>query len=137
MVEIKRIFMTKPNPKNTYATYENKLQPRILFGSQEMEALFEADKDKIMKRVESEIAEYINTDDLCGDGDMFPRRCALTGEWYLREINFQEMNFLSISTAFLGKSPGHKDDYLGLEVVFYYDTDAKEFRLDGVNSESI
>ena len=61
----------------------------------------------------------------------------LTGEWYLREIDFANKDWLSILTAFVGIDLGYKDDYLGLEVVFYYDENSEKFVIDGVNSESL
>lgn len=136
--EIKRIFLTKPNPNNERSYYENQLQTRVVFGNPELEMLFKAQEDNIMKIVEKEIKDYVNCDDLCNDEeDMFPRRYFLTGEWYLREINFQDVDFLSIQTAFLGTDLGYKDDYLGLEVCFSYEEDSGIFRLDGVNSEAL
>lgn len=137
-IEIKQIFLTKPNRNNDYSSYENQLQTRSIFGNHELEELFKKNKDKIMERVENEIEDYVNCDDLCNDEeDMFPQRCMLTGEWYISEINFEDVNFLRICTSFIGTDLGYKDDYLGLEVVFYYDADSKVFRFDGVNSESL
>ncbi len=72
--------------------------------------------------------------------EMFPRRSVLTGEWYVSEIasfdNEPEM-FFSVQTAFLGMDLGYPDDYLGLEVMLYYDETAGNFLLDGVNSEAL
>ncbi len=109
-----------------------------MFGNSELEKLFKAHEDNIMEIVEKEIRDYVNCDDLCNDEeDMFPRRCFLTGEWYLREINFEDADFLSIETAFLGTDLGYKDDYLGLDVIFSYEEDSENFRFEGVNSEAL
>lgn len=136
--EIKRIFLTKPNPNNEHSYYENQLQTRVVFGNPELEMLFKAQEDNIMEIVEKEIKDYVNCDDLCNDEeDMFPRRCFLTGEWYLRAIDFEYIDFLSIQTAFLGTDLGYKDDYLGLEVCFSCEEDSGIFRFDGVNSEAL
>lgn len=137
-LKIERIFFSNSNEKNEYSSYENQLQPRIVFADEELEALFRVHEQEIMKIVEQEISDYINCDDLCNDEkDMFPRRCMLTGEWYLREIDFESKEWLSILTAFVGIDLGYKDDYLGLEVVFYYDESSEMFVIDGVNSESL
>ena len=135
-MKIKRIFLNKLNHNNEYPTFENQLQTKIEFGNNELKMLFQSHEQEIMKRVEYEIESYINCDDLCNN-IMFPRRCMLTGEWYLREISFPDTNFLSIFTAFIGIDLGYKDDYLGLEVVFYYDVNLKTFVLSGVDSSSI
>lgn len=137
-LEIKRIFLTKPNPNNEYSDYENQLQTRIVFGNPELEMLFKAQEDNIMEIVEKEIKDYVNCDDLCNDEeDMFPRRCFLTGEWYVREIIFEDVDYLNICTAFLGTDWGYKTDYLGLDVCFYYEKETGTFRFDGVNSEAL
>jgi len=137
-MEIKRIFLTKPNINNKYCSFENQLQTRVIFGNNKLKMLFESNKKNIMETVEKEIKYYVNCDNLCNDNEnFFPKRCMLTGEWYLREINFEDIDFLSICTAFIGTDLGHKDDYLGLEVTFCYDENLKTFLLTGVNSESI
>jgi hypothetical protein len=137
-MKIKRIFLTKPNINNEYCSFENQLQTRIVFKNNKFKTLFEANKKNIMETVEREIKYYVNCDNLCNDKEnMFPRRCILTGEWYLSEINFEYIDFLSIRTAFIGTDLGYRDDYLGLEVTFCYDENLKTFLLTGVNSESI
>ena len=108
-MEIKRIFLTKPNRNNEYCSFENQLQTRIVFKNNKFKTLFEANKKNII----------------------------LTGEWYLSEINFEYIDFLSIRTAFIGIDLGYRDDYLGLEVTFCYDENLKTFLLTDVNSESI
>lgn len=137
-LRIKQIFLPTPNINNEYVYYENQLQPRITFGNDKMKLLYNLHEKEIMAVVEQEIREYVNCDDLCNDDeDMFPRRCELTGEWYISEIDFKETDFFSIRTAFLSISDGQKEDYLGLEVCFYYDEQSDKFKFDGINSECI
>lgn len=137
-LKIKQIFLPKPNQKNEYVSYENQQQPKLFFGNAELETLFQSYKAEIMKLVEKEIEDYINCDDVCNDDeDMFPRRSFLTGEWYLRSIYFEDLDFLSICTAFLGTDLGYKEDYLELEVFLYYNKELECFVFDGINSESI
>ncbi|MBE6752871.1 MAG: hypothetical protein E7559_00710 [Ruminococcaceae bacterium] len=137
-MKLTRIFLTEPNTDNRYVTCENRLSPRLAFGSGELERLFRENEAELMQTTEREIHDYINCDSLCGDDEgMFPRRSYLTGEWYLRGITFPDPGFLSIQTAFLSDHTGRKDDYLGLEVVFFYDEASQQFVLDGVNSSGI
>lgn len=137
-LELTQIHLPKPNINNSHATYENQLQPQVRFGDDKLKNLFKKHEEELMDIVEKEITEYVNCDDLCCDEEgMFPKRSVLTGEWYLRAISFSELSFLSIQTAFLGTDLGWKDDYLGLEVTFFYDEEKQEFILDGVNSSCI
>lgn len=137
-LELKKLEFNNPNPENNYVTYENKLSTRFDFSSKELEILFRNHEKEIMQIVEEQIAEYVNCDDTCNDDeDMFPRRCELNGEWYVRGITFDEIDFLSVLTAFISENQGYKDDYLGLEVVFFYDEDSQKFEIDGINSECI
>ena len=137
MIEIRRIYLPKPNDKNEYVTYEKQLQPRYNFNDEKRETLFRAKEDEFMKIVEEEIAEYVNCEDLCNDeSGMFPQPKFMTGEWYLREVCFTD-HYLGISVAFLGTDLGYPDDYLGLEVVFHYDKEENQFVFDGINSASI
>lgn len=90
-----------------------------------------------MNRVGEELENYINDDDLCNDDErMFPKPSTLTGEWYLKEVSSED-DILFIQTAQLGTDTGKKDDYLGLEVTFTYDSDEDAFDFDGINSEAL
>ena len=136
-MEIKRIYLPKSNQNNEYVTYENQLQPRRTFNDSSLEKVFYAHEDELMKIVEKSITEYVNCEDLCNnDEGMFPKPEFMTGEWYVREVYFED-DYLSIDVAFLGTDLGYKDDYLGLEVVFDYDEKSGQFQVDGVNSESL
>lgn len=138
LLKLKRIYLDKPNIDNEYVTYENQLQPKYIFKNDKFEKLYKIHKSDIMKMVEKEVLEYLNDENCCNDDeDMFPKRKYLTGEWYLREISFEDIDYLSIQIAFLGTDLGYKDDYLGIEVLFYYDEDLKKFILDGLNTECI
>lgn len=99
--------------------------------------MFYSHEGELMKIVETSITEYVNCEDLCNDDEgMFPKPKFMTGEWYVREVYFED-DYLSIDVAFLGTDLGYKDDYLGLEVVFDYDEKSGQFQVDGVNSESL
>lgn len=138
LLKIKHIYLDKPNINNEYVTYENQLQPRCVFENDKLKNLFKTHESHIVKTVEKEVLEYLNDEDYCNDDeDMFPKRKYLTGEWYLREINFEDIDYLSIQMAFLGTDLGYKDDYLGIEVIFYYDENLKQFIFDGLNTECI
>lgn len=137
-MELTRIYLPKPNPENEYVSYEKQLQPRMDFENAELEKLFYAHEAEIMALVEREITDYVNCDDCCNDDEnMFPKRKCLTGEWYLEGVSFSENGRLGVDTAFLSEVTGAKDDYLGLEVILFYDDDTQEFLVHGVDSSSI
>ncbi|MBE6876225.1 MAG: hypothetical protein E7496_05790 [Ruminococcus sp.] len=141
MPELKQLFSTLPNPENQYVTYQNFLTPRRDFHTADAEQLFETHQEEIMQVVRKELSAYLSDEDLCNNKtDMFPRRCFLTGEWYVGELasfdNEQEV-FFSVQTAFLGTDLGYPDDYLGLEVLLYYNEETHRFELDSINSEAL
>lgn len=136
-LELKMLNFTTPNTENKYSNYENKLSPQYSFDTPELEKFFESNRANILQMVEKEIFDYINNDDLCNDSDgMFPKKSFLTGEWYIRSVEFTE-DTLFILTALVGTDLGYKDDYLGLEVVFDFDEEENELSVDGVNSEAL
>ena len=138
ILEIKRIYLPNFNDKNEYCNYQNQLSSRRDFANSELEELFNTNEVEIMKIVEKEISDYVNSDDVCNDDeDFFPRRCVLTGEWYVSWIYFSQKSHLSIMTAFLGTDLGYEDDYLGLEVLLFYDEETGHFIFDTINSECI
>ena len=138
LLKIKRIYLDNPNINNEYVTYENQLQPKCVFENDKLENLFKTHESDIIKMVEKEVLEYLNDEDCCNDDEyMFPKRKYLTGEWYLREVSFEDIDYLSIQIAFLGTDLGYKNDYLGVEVLFYYDENLKQFIFDGLNTECI
>lgn len=138
---LKQIFFKNPNVENKYVTYKNSLQPRMKFGESYLKGLYENHYEEILQVVKAEIADYLNDETLCNDEeDMFPRRCEMTGEWYIGEVSFGSLNFLSIAIHFLGTVAGTEneiDDYLELEVCMYYDEEKKKFVFDGINSACI
>ncbi len=138
-LELKQLIFTKPNINNEYVNYQKQLQPRMCFGNEFLENLFKEYKEEILTTTEKEISDYVNDDFSCNDAeDMFPRRCCLTGEWYIGEINFSDIDDISIRTRFIGSYSGITDDYLGLEVIFYYDEKTKKLISDNnVNSEAL
>ena len=101
----------------------------------------------IMAIVVQEITAYLADEDVCNDDeDMFPRRCEMTGEWYVGEIELWKQNGTilgSVLTRFLGYYPHPSarmpvDDYLGLEVLIIYDPEHETFTFEGgLNSSSI
>ncbi|MEW9095335.1 MAG: hypothetical protein AB2417_09665 [Clostridiaceae bacterium] len=145
--ELKQIFMPNPNPNNDYTNYEKKLQPQMRFANPKLKDLFENHEDEIMKIVVKEITEYLEDESACNDDlHMFPRRCEMTGEWYVGGIALREENgriWGSVFTRFLGYYPHPSvrmpiDDYLGLEVWIEYDPEHKKFIFDGgLDSSSI
>lgn len=136
-MELKQIFLPNSNPENIYSTYENKLMPRMIFDSEKAKEIFETNKDRISRIVETEITNYINDDNLCNDSEnMFPKKSVLTGEWYISSICFED-EMLSVSSALLGIDMGFKDDYLELEINLKYESDTNEFVLYGIDSSSI
>lgn len=141
MLVLKQIFSTLPNLKNQYVTYQDFRTPRQSFHNADAEQLFYSHKEEIMQTVRTELSNYLNDEDLCNDDEeMFPRRCFLTGEWYVCELTSFDNEpglFFSVQTAFLGTDLGYPDDYLGLEVILYYDETAGNFLLDGINSEAL
>ena len=60
----------------------------------------------------------------------------MTGEWYLGTIYMNE-DYLSIETRFVGTDTGKRDDYLELEVCFYYDEEKGNWLFDGINSAAL
>lgn len=52
-------------------------------------------------------------------------------------LQISEDDILSIETALLGTDLGYPDDYLGLELIFIYDDESKEFAFDGINSSAL
>ena len=136
-MELKQIFLPKPNPDNQFSTYGNQMQPQYFFDSPEQAAIFEAQKASVMQIVAESILDYISNEDLCNDDpDMFPKPSMLTGEWYVRSVTFED-GFLYIATALLGTDLGYQDDYLGLDVIFFYDEQQNQFEFDGINSSAL
>ena len=137
-MKLKKLIFDTPNKNNDYVTYENQLKTRYIFSSSRLKNLFYENYDYIMLTVENAITEYINNEDLCNDDeDMFPRKSYLTGEWYISEICFEDledMEWLSVQTAFIADYSGNIDDYLGLDVHFMYDRKKSEFIFDGIDS---
>lgn len=141
-LKLKQIFLPNANTNNVHVTYEDKLQPCMVFEDLALKSLFEKHNDEIFKSIVRELTDYVNDENVCNDNiDMFPRPCEMTGEWYIGEICFEEFDYLSVMTRFLGLYPNSKrapiDDYLGLEVLFFYDEDQDKFIFDGINSSCI
>ncbi len=137
-IKLKQLFFDVLNENNDYVSYENQLKTRYIFNSTELKNLFYQHYDFIMAIVEAVITEYINCENLCNDDeDMFPRKCFLTGEWYVSETDFEDTDYLAVQTAFIGTDLGYKDDYFGLEVRLHYDKETAEFIFDETNSYAL
>lgn len=137
-IALKQIFFDVPNKNNDYVSYQNKFETRRTFSDIGLEKLFNEHFNVIIDIVKNEITAYINNENLCNDDEnMFPRKCFLTGEWYISEIDFEDINYLSVQTAFVGTDLGYKDDYLGLEVHLYYDHETAKFVFDGIDSYAL
>lgn len=137
-LELKRIYFENPNTNNDYVDYENQLQPRRVFENPELEKLFSKHETELMSIAEKEMMEYLNDDDVCNDADdSFPQKKYITGEWYVSEICFEEEDYLSIETAFIGTDTGEKSDYFSIEVGFSFDEESCEFEFDGLNVEAL
>lgn len=141
-LNLKQIFLHNDNTDNTYVTYENKLQPQMIFKDLSYKTLFEKHYEEIFRIIVCEINNYLNDEKLCNDElDMFPRKCEMTGEWYIGYIRFKDINYISVEVRFLGFHPDskrmHIDDYLCLDVHFYYNKFKDQFIFDGVDSSCI
>lgn len=141
MLNLKQIFPDFPNPENQYVSYQDFRSPRLNFHTAEAEQLFDSHKEEIMQIVRTELSAYLDNENLCNDEkDMFPRRCVLTGEWYVCELDSFDHEsgiIFAVRTAFLGTDLGEPDDYLGLEVNLYYAPETENFLPYGINSEAI
>ncbi len=103
-LELRQIFLPNPNINNTHVTYESKLQPCMRFESSILKELYMQNEEENIKDVIYEINDYLSREDLCNDEeDMFPRRCEMTGEWYIGDISFvnnREYYWLSVMIHF-------------------------------------
>lgn len=137
-IELKRIYFNNTNTDNDYVNYENQLQPRRVFENSELEKLFKEHESELMNIAEMEMNGYLNDDDICNDEECsFPQKKYITGEWYVSEICFEEEDYLSIETAFIGTDTGEKADYFSIEVMFSFDEESCEFEFDGLNVEAL
>ncbi len=79
------------------------------------------------------------------DEDVFPCVKEMTGEWYLASVDVQDEDGEVMAQIYLhflgccseGSVSGEKDDYLGIEALFIYDSDQGEFFFDGLNTDAI
>ena len=136
-MNLTQIIFNKENIHNIYIDYESALMPRINFENDELQKIYNENQDKILQRVEEFITEYINDEELCCDDDeFFPKPKHLTGEWYVASINMTKQ-YLSICTHLLGNDTGKTDDYLGLEVSFFLNTEKNIWEFSGIDSEAL
>lgn len=136
-MQIKQIIFQNENINNEYVFYEKAIKPKMDFESDELKNVFEDIREELFLQINELLEEYLDDEELCNDDEgFFPQPRYMTGEWYLARI-YMEPDYLSIETHFIGTDTGKKDDYLGLEVSFYYDEDKKEWLFDGINSEAL
>lgn len=137
-MEIKRIYLSNTNKENLYPNFENQLTTRYVFDEPEYKTAYEAHENEILDVATIKMREFINDPERCNDSEgMFPQPKYLTGEWYLSEVLLSDEKTLSISARFLGTDTGTKNDYLKLEVCFFYDEAFDQFIFEQVNSESL
>lgn len=140
----REIAMPHPNPRNEYVTYGRRLQPEMNFESDDLERLYLDHRKGLIETAIEECAEYLDADDWM-DEDVFPCVKEMTGEWYLASVDVRREGgeaMAQIYLHFLGRCSeesmsGEKDDYLGIEALFVYDSDRGEFGLDGLNTDAI
>lgn len=143
---IKQIFMSKPNLKNEYTDYQKQLQPREDFESVSLKEFFLKREKELMGLIADEATLYLNDDESCNDDvDMFPRRCDLTGEWYVGNVSMWEDGEnirCNVCIRFLGFHPVPSirypvDDYLGMDAGFDYNKTRDALIFDGFNTAVI
>lgn len=144
---LKRIEMPNPNINNEYVCYEDKMQPKFDFESEEVKAVYQRHEAELLSMAEKAAWDYlldVETWDAEPDED-FPCGEELTGEWYVGRVVLKEQNnriYGHIDMRFLGHYPASSvrspiDDYLGMEYTFYYDSKTDTFEFDGFNTDSI
>lgn len=143
-LKFSEIVMPHPNPRNEYVSYGRKLQPEMNFESDDLERLYIDHREGLIERAIGECAEYLSADDWM-DEDIFPCVKEMTGEWYLASVDVRDEGgeaMAQIYLHFLSRRSdesvsGEKDDYLGIEALFIYDSDQGEFCFDGLNTDAI
>ena len=136
-MKLKQIVLQKENVNNEYVTYEKALKPKLVFVNDELKNLFDDISEDLFLQIDKLLEEYLDDEELCNDDDgFFPQPKYMTGEWYLGTIYMNE-DYLSVGTRFVGTDTGKKDDYLELEVCFYYDEEKGNWLFDGINSAAL
>lgn len=143
-VAFREIAMPHPNPRNEYVTYGRRLQPEMNFESDDLERLYLDHRKDLIETAIEECAEYLDADDWM-DEDVFPCVKEMTGEWYLASVDVRREGGEVMARIYLhflgrcseGSMSGEKDDYLGIEALFVYDSDRGEFGFDGLNTDAI
>lgn len=100
---------------------------------------------KILRLVHGCVSDYLNDDSLCfADGENFPDRNRLTGEYYVGNLSVVEDGAgayqVSIRARCLEKSQLSSDesqDYLGLEVRLFCPGIGQPFEFMGADSQSL
>jgi len=136
-MNLTRIYLKNENINNEYVSFDNQLDTKYDFDDENKKLIFNQHQAQLMQEMEERMQEYLSDPDLCNDdNDMFPRACNMTGEWYLRSVNFED-DCIFMCAGFIGTDTGKKDDYLGMEVIFCYDEENECFDFDGINTEAL
>lgn len=100
--------------------------------------------NEILSFVDKEIFKYVNDDSLCFENniDLFPMRSRLTGNYYIDSVSYHKhlnpIGFQVMISARLTEILGNKeDDYLGLEVTIFTESETHPFKIWGIDSSSI
>lgn len=109
--------------------------------------LLQSHRSSILKLVQNEVTQYLNTDDLVffDPADGFPVLPRMTGEYYISDESYMGhvgpcWYEIRIQTHFLERQwmDGQTDfDYLGLEVCLRYDPKEDELESLVINSSAI
>ncbi len=143
-LKFKEIVMPYPNPENTYTDYDRKLQPKMVFESEDLIKFYLTHRKELIEKTIKKCEEYLNADDWMEE-ETFPRIKDLTGEWYLASVTVRKQDkeiVVQLYLHFLGYYPKgcarkEIDDYLGMEAWFDYDPVQKKFSFDGFNTDAI
>lgn len=143
-LKFKEIVMPYPNPENTYTDYDRKLQPKMVFESEDLIKFYLTHRKELIEKTIKKCEEYLNADDWMEE-ETFPRIKDLTGDWYLASVTVRKQYkkiVIQLYLHFLGYYPEgcarkEIDDYLGMEAWFDYDPVQKKFSFDGFNTDAI
>ena len=144
---LKRIEMPNPNVNNEYISYEDQMQPKLDFETEELRAIYQRHEAELLSTAEKEAWDYLlDVGAWSSDpGEDFPCAKEMTGEWYVGCVVLKTLKnriYGSIDMCFLGYYPQPCarppiDDYLGMEYTFFYDPETDTFEFDGFNTDAI
>ena len=126
---------------------QKNVEPKIKFYDgiclTEFQKLFER-WNEVLLIVHQEIAKYVNDDNLCFDDhdNLFPVRSRLTGNYYLDCVSYikhiNPIGFqIKVNIRMTEPIQDGEDDYLGLDVTIFTQSENDIFEVWGVDSSSI